>query len=287
MLAKVPVAEPRFSISTLEVEDENVWLTLMDGMECVGRMWLTDTGKQRFERWEGGKRYTKLPYQFVALWRPVDARAWRFQLPLDSATLTKEIPKPKLATSEPEEFIAESQYWPLDHYVHLGRPGEAPDCIEEVESRFLRALRTSFILERELRQVETLWPRPFLDAIKAIQEQYRSIKDTLKKRGIEADPEMFGWRLTDHDDYYADGSLDARPMRFSPTPRDVSDYEAGSHKAWLALMWKRDRHLFYGRADLPPLQWWMLADEQRVDESKIKERYRDALEMVFEKVRGR
>jgi hypothetical protein len=31
----------------------------------------------------------------------------------------------------------------------------------------------------------------------------------------------------------------------------------------------------------------MLADEQRVDESKIKERYRDALEMVFEKVRER
>jgi hypothetical protein len=151
----------------------------------------------------------------------------------------------------------------------------------------LRAIRTSFLLERETTHIETLWLKTWCDNIKAISERYRSLKEALKKKGFETNPDIPGWRPQDHDDYYADGALEARPMRFVPTPRDVSDYEAGTHKHWLSLIWKRDRGIFHCRAALPPIQWWAIADEQRLDESKIKERYRDALEMVFEKVRGR
>jgi hypothetical protein len=93
------------------------------------------------------------------------------------------------------------------------------------------------------------------------------------------------WRPEDEADYHIDSSeLEARPARFTPTPRDVSDYEAKTHRTWLALMWKRDQSIFHLRAHLPPFPWWAIADEQRVDEGKVKQRYQDVLVRVFEQV---
>ena len=92
---------------------------------------------------------------------------------------------------------------------------------------------------------------------------------------------------SDQDDYHIDTSeLEARPARFTPTPRDVSDYEAAIDQRWLAHVWKRDRHLYQARAMLPPIQWWGLADDARVDESVVKQRYRDGLKMIFAKVKA-
>ena len=281
MLAKAPVAAPRFSISTLDVEDEHIFLTLMDGGECVGRMFLTPAGKQRFERFEGGRRYTKIPYQYVSLWRPINVREWPFELPLATATLTPELERPRAAPKRVQGGDLEDD--PATRTdVHLGRPGEAPESVDEVEVRLLRAMRTRAVLERSPVLLETLWPKPFQDASKALSESLRAV---LRHYGHLNIP---GWRKEDYDDYHVDGSdLEAIPVRFKPTPRDVSDYEAKTDLDWLGRIWPRDRHIFYCRAELPPIQWWALADAERIDESEIKRRYRDALEMVFAKMKAR
>jgi hypothetical protein len=286
MLAKAPVPAPRFSISTLDVEDEHIWLTMTDGSEWVGRMLLTPAGKQRFEIFQGGRRYEKIPHQRVSLWRPIDQRKWLYELPEVTATLTKEIERPRAAPIlSPEVDFEDDGHIPPG--LHIGRAGEPPETVEEVKIRLIRTIRTRNVLEREVTPVETLWLPQWVAGIKVLQEQYRSRKALLKKRGSDANPEMRGWRPEDHDDYYADGALDALPARFTPEHRDVSDYEANTDKIWLELIWPKDRGLFHCRAQIPPLSWWALADAERLDESAIKDRYRGALERLFQKVKAR
>lgn len=281
MLAKAPVSPPRFSISTLDVEEEHIFLTLMDGGECVGRMLLTPAGKQRFERFEGGRRYTKIPYQFVSLWRPINVREWPFELPLATATLTPELERPRAAPKRVQGGDLEDAPCEVAGF-YLGRPDEPPESVSEVEVRLLRCIRTRNVLDRERNIVETLWLKPWQDAIKALNETLQAIKRHHGRIDIPT------WRKEDYDDYHVDGSeLEARPARFTPTHRDVSEYEAAIDIKWLDIVWKKDRHLFLARAELPPVQWWALADAERLDESAIKGRYRDALERLFQKVKAR
>lgn len=276
MLARVPY---RYPISTLDIEGQDVMLTVGD-QEVVGRLRMTNTGKQRFQvlQPQCRSKFEDLPRTaLVSLWRPLDDMIW-----------PQELPEPAIMTPEPEtrvdrtervrdgDFEGESTH---TSHIYLGRPGERPQSVLEVEHRIIRGLRTAAVIEREIISQDVLWPRPWLDEVKIRQKQLDV------QVGRNRDPVMKGWREQDYADYFVDRSaLNARPVRFEPTPRDVSDYEARTHFKWLQLIPAYDRWLFDARAKLPPLDWWQIADQERVEEHIIQERYKHALEMIFKRL---
>lgn len=270
MLAIVP---RRYPIATLDAEGLDVWLTVGE-RELVGQVRFTQSGKPRYQQRVNRKLLTDLPKQaVVSLWRPIDENVWPYELP-EPAVLTVEKVKQAPAVSEPEEAIAEGPGWPHPG-VRLGRPNEAPESVEEVEARLLRALRTKFQEERPDTTSETLWLRSLM------------VKAKVRHKELEASPTgvLVGFRKQDYDDFHVDRSdLRPIPVKWCPTPRDVSDYEAGIHTKWLGHVRKKDRWLFAARAKNPPMSWRQIAEEENEHEIETKRRYRDALKTILRMV---
>jgi hypothetical protein len=262
MLARVP---DRYPISTLDSDEHDVLLTVGD-VEMVGRLRLTATGKARFQIRKTRTSMEDLPREaLVALWRPMDVSTWPYELP-EAASITREQRSNRTESVRSGDLPAGVG---ADSHIYLGRPGEAPASQEETELRLIRCIRTRNVLERESYATQSLWPRPWLDEALIKHKQF----------ALSPSGKMAGWREDDYEDFFVDRSeLNARPARFAPTHRDVSDYEANIDKAWLNLIAAYDRWIFHARAKLPPLDWWQIADEERVDEHVIVERYGKALE---------
>ena len=264
----------RYRIASLDAEGLDVWLTV-GPHEIIGRVRFTASGKPRFQ-----ERITKTTLQdlakeaCVALWRPMDESTWPYELP-DPATLTKEIARPVPAPSEGEDAIPEGPGWPYSH-IRLGRPGEPPESVLEVEARLLRGLRTQHVLERDSQSAQTLWLRALMVDARVIEKRLKASRTG----------QLVGFRKSDYDDFYIDKSeLNARPVPFCPTPRDISDYEDKIVSRWLSYVPKRDRWYFAARSKLPPLSWRQIADEEREHEHVIKGRYRDALKAILRQVK--
>lgn len=272
MLARIP---PRYQISTLDWDDQDVFLTVGEE-EVIGRIRFTSTGKPRFQIRKSRTSFEDLPKQaLVALWRPLDMTRWPHELP-EAATLT---PNQDIAIAEPTEAAGGDFEDDGAHVagLYLGRPGETPGCLDETKVRLIRCIRTRSVIERQVILAEVYWPKPWLDEAQVRHKQ------------LAASPsnELVGWRKEDYDDVFVDISeLNARPARFVPTPRDVSDYEANIDREWLRMISKYDRWIFQARAKLPPFEWWQIADEVRLDEHVVREIYQDCLQTIFEKVRS-
>lgn len=271
MLAKIP---HHYRITTLNAEGLDVWLTV-GTHEIVGQVRYTASGKPRYQQRMSKKLLTDLPKQaVVSLWRPIEPSTWPYELP-EPATLTHERVRDVPVASEAEAFTEEGPGWPHPG-VRLGRAGEKPESVEEVEARLLRALRTAHLEERVDNSGETLWLRGLM------------VKAKVRQKELAASPtgKIIGFRPQDYDDFHVDRSeLNARPAPWCPTPRDVSDYEAGTHRTWLGHVRKKDRWLFGARAKNPPMSWRQIADEENEHEHEIKNRYREALRSILRKAR--
>jgi hypothetical protein len=274
-------SSPRYPIASLDVDDIDVLFTV-GSYEVVGRVRFTASGKPRYQQRVERKKLQDLPKHCrVSLWRPLPSAPWPFELP-DPAVLTREIPKTTLNTASPadEDAPEEGPGWPNPD-VRLGRPGEPPESIEEVEARLLRALRIQAKENRSGAKSEVLW-------LKCLQVEARVVEQHLiaSTRGGKQDPFVVGFRPEDYDQFHIvkDG-LHARPAPFMPTPRDVSDYEDGIVARWLGMVPRRDRWFFTARAKNPPLSWRQIADEEREYQHVVKGRYRDALKAILRKVR--
>ena len=270
MLAIVP---PRYPIATLDAESLDVWLTVGE-RELVGQVRFTQSGKPRYQQRVNRKVVTDIPKAaVVSLWRPIDPSLWPYELPED-AVLTREQRRELPPEPPASEAIAEGPGWPHPG-VRLGRAGEAPESIEEVEARLLRALRTQFQDERKGPTGETLWLRSLMAKAKVREKELASSRTG----------QIVGFRPEDYSDFHVDvSSLEARPVPWCPTPRDVSDYDAHVHTKWLSLISRKDRWLFAARAKNPPLSWRQIGEEEREREHEIKKRYQDALRLIMRKV---
>jgi hypothetical protein len=275
MLARVP---DRYPISTLDSDEHDVLLTVGE-VEMVGRVRFTNTGLPRYQIREG-KRLVDMPRKASAqLWRPVDVNTWPYELP-EPAWLTREQNKPVPAL----QMVPSGDYeddGDIPSGVYLGRPHEPPACVSEVKVRLIRCMRTRTVMEKDVRRVEKLWPQPWLDEATIKQKQL----EAQKRRRKDIEPVMFGWRESDYQDFYVDASgLNSLPARFKPTHRDVSDYEANIDQRWMAFIPAYDKWIFKARAEVPPAQWFQIADTEKVDEHVIVERYGKALERIFKRV---
>lgn len=266
-----------FRQDTLDLADEHVFLMLTTGQQVVGCLRLTATAKRRFEIFEGGRRYAKIDLRSVSLWRPVDILKWPYALP-DNAPLTKPFEWPVYPNDTAEVDAAEDgPGWPYPG-LHLGRPGEPPQSTQELEARLLRAIRTARVQEYEAVKVDVSWHPELVVASKLVEKQLEASRTR----------KLAKFRPEDYDDFHIDRSdLSAKPARFNPTPRDVSDYECGIVRTWLAHAYPRDRWIFKARSEAPPVPWWAIADEERCQPGDLRRRYRDALMRMFNGVGSR
>ena len=278
IIRKQQTLEPRYyPISSLDIEARDV-IIVVNSREVIGKARFTNSGKQRLEIKVGAMRYEDVPKTAqVSLWRPINESAWAEPLPA-TATLTRDLPPPPKPTTPVEEVVAEGPFWPHTHYVRLGKPGEWPETLDELEARLSRALRTQRVLEREVSYTNSAWPKPL-----QIEAQVRE-KMLVSSKGAAG--EYLKFRREDYDDFHIDKSeLNARPAPWSPEPRDVSDYESGRlPRAWMDLCPKRDRRIIAARSLKPPLAWWRIADEERMTEDEVQRRYWNALKTILKRV---
>lgn len=251
--------------------DETDVIIVVNDREFIGKMRLTNTGKRRFFVKVDHRNYEAVPSKaLIALWRPIDEAAWPDDLP-EAVALTREQPKRPHVISEeaPEPDIADATD------IVLRGPGERPASLDEVEHKLIRCLRTRAALEKDHIRRDVAWPRPWRDEAMIIEKELAS----------SISGEMRGWQRSDYDDFFVDRSaLHAKPARFQPTARDVSNIDAGEDRKWLSYLPTHEHWLFRARAKMPALDWWQIADGESVDEALIRERYKNCLRTIYRRV---
>lgn len=258
---------PRYRVSELYYDTEDLWLTVQD-REVKGRVRFTGAGKPRFRRYVSLRNTEDLAGSFEpSLWRPV--HVWPYELP-DTAGMTVEVvlPKPTVSPSLPPLHVGTGNYWPYPH-VTLGRPNEKPESSDEAEARYLRAIRTHWMMTKEQVDISCLWPRPWMI-------ESALIGKTLYACGRD---ELPWFRAGDKDDFHIDRSnLEARPVPFEPTPRDVSEWEFGRWINWRPVT---DAGLIESQAKNPPPSFSELADTLSTTVAAIARRYEAAKDELY------
>lgn len=258
---------PRYLVSILYHDTEDLWLTVQD-REVKGRVRFTRAGKPRFRRYVSLRNTEDLTGHFEpSLWRPVNH--WPYELP-DNAGMTVEIvrPKPTVSPPLPPLHVGTGDFWPHPQ-VHLGRPTDKPESADEAEARYLRMIRTHLLMTKVTHDSECSWPRPWMIEAALIGK-------TLHACGRD---ELPWFRPGDKNDFHIDlSSLEARPVPFEPTPRDVSEWELGRWVTWRPIT---DAGLIESQAQNPPPSFHELADTLSTTVSAIKRRYESAKEELY------
>jgi hypothetical protein len=269
------VGAERYGIGTLDLPGLDVWFSIA-GSEVRGYLFLTPSGRPRYRIYvtENGRRHTQdLPRSATPdLWRP--AVAWPEPLPAP-AVLTKPVawqsPPVPQRTAEPPEPVAG---WPYPN-LRLGRAGTPPKTVQEAEARILRAIRTRWVQERDtdLRGPTALWPKDLMVAAAVVEKNMRA-SPTRK---------LAGFRPEDYEQVFVDESdLRARPARWVPEPRDVSDYEwRPNGPLYWPVPWSK--HLFSRRSAMPVWTFGQIADDEGLSESEVIEIYAEACQTAFER----
>jgi len=270
---------PRYKVSELYYDTEDLWLSVYD-REVKGRVRFTGSGKPRFRRYVDRRHTEDIPkHATPTLWRPVDVRTWPYELP-EAARLVSEVVRP---TPAPSPQIAalhhgNGDFWPHAH-VRLGRPGEKPESADEAEARYLRAIRTHWQMTREREIVECVWPKPLLVKAQEV-EKFLKVMYEAKPRDREKLMRRCRLRSEDFGEFHIDTSkLEARPVPFKPTPRDISEWELGLWMDWQPVT---DPGLLESQARNPPPSFYELADTLRTTVDAIARRYKRAKEEVYQ-----
>lgn len=267
---------PRYPIEDLYHDTEDLWLTVYD-REVKGRVRFTGAGKRKYRRYVSLRHTEDLPkHAEPSLWRPFSE--WPYELP-DSARMTVEQvrPVPKISDPIPAIHLGKGDRWPHAH-VRLGRPNEKPECADEAEARYLRAVRTHWLMERVPFVADSVWPQPLI--VKA-QEIQKFIAAVAKSKNADREKVFarLGFRREDMNDFYVDESeLRARPVPFNPTPRDITEYELGR---WIEWRPTTDAGLIESQAQNPPPSFYELADTLSTTVAAIARRYESAKEELY------
>lgn len=266
---------PRYSVGELFYDTEDLWLTVYD-REVKGRVRFTGSGKARFRRYVDRRHTEDIPkHATPTLWRPVDPRTWPYELP-EAARLVSEVVStpPSHSPQIPPLHLGNGDFWPHPH-IRLGRPGEKPESADESEARYLRAVRTHWMLTKERQIVECLWAKPLLVKSQVV-EKVLLAAEKAKASDKEKLLKWLGFRPGDENDFHIDTSeLKARPVPFKPTPRDISEWELGR---WIEWRPTTDAGLIESQAHNPPPSFYELADTLSTTVSAIARRYESAKE---------
>lgn len=258
---------PRYSVGKLFYDTEDLWLTVYD-REVRGRVRFTGSGKARFRRYVDRRHTEDIPkHATPSLWRPFGD--WPYELP-EPAALVKEQVRPAPKISEPVSpiHLGTGDFWPHAH-VRLGRPTEKPECADEAEARYLRAVRTNMLMERVPTVHECVWPQPYVIESVLIVKTLAALKRD----------DLPWFRPGDRDDFFIDRSeLEARVVPFEPTPRDVTEWELGRWKSWRP---QTDAGLIESQAQNPPPSFYELADTLSTTVSAITRRYESAKDELY------
>jgi len=264
---------PRYSVGHLWYDTEDLWLTVYD-REVRGRVRFTGSGKARFRRYVDRRHTEDIPkHATPTLWRPVDPRTWPYELP-EAARLVSEVVRPAPTCSPQIAALhhGNGDFWPHAH-VRLGRPNEKPECADESEARYLRAVRTHDFMEYIPHIRECVWPQPLLVKAQEV-EKFLKVMYEAKPRDREKLVARCRLRSEDFGEFHIDTSkLEARPVPFKPTPRDVSEWELGR---WIDWRPTTDAGLIESQAHNPPPSFYELADTLRTTVSAIARRYESA-----------
>jgi len=257
----------RYPIEDLYYDTEDLWLTVYD-REVKGRVRFTGAGKRKYRRYVSLRHTEDLPkHATPTLWRPFSD--WPYELP-DPAALTVEQVRPAPKISEPISAIhlGNGDFWPHAH-VRLGRPNEKPECSDESEARYLRSVRTHWMMTKERVKVSSLWPKPWLTESALIQKTLHALKRD----------ELSWFHPGDRDDFHVDKSnLEARPVPFKPTPRDITEWELGR---WIDWRPTTDAGLIESQAQNPPPSFYELADTLNTTVAAVARRYEAAKEELY------
>ena len=269
---------PRYRVSELYYDTEDLWLTIYD-REVKGRVRFTGSGRPKFRRYVSLRHTEDIPkHARPTLWRPVSA--WPYELP-EPARMIGEIIHPEPKVSDPIEpiHLGNGDFWPHAH-VRLGRPNEKPECPDEAEARYLRAIRTHWLMTKVRVEVDCLWPRPLLTKSQEVEKTF-AIAERQSKTKEDRDKILrkLGFRREDENDFYIDTSeLKARPVPFKPTPRDISDWELGR---WIEWRPTTDAGLIESQAQNPPPSFYELAETLSTTVSAIERRYESAKQELY------
>lgn len=242
------------------------------GEDVVGWAIFTPSGEPR---WRVGslREYTKLPrHACVDAWRPIDEQQWPHPLP--EPVKMMEPPDWQSATPAHEPVSDDGESWWVNPDIRLGRAHEPPETVRECEARILRYLRTFDAMQIERsRGGSACWPPALLKAAREVEQMLRDART--------------GRLSFLRDEDYADINDEpqharSRPAPWRPTPRDVSEYEAGRVPRWIPQGGQR---LFAWRASRPPYSWAQIADVLRVPVEMVREDYEYQCERAFEKAK--
>ena len=263
----------RYSIATLTLDGLPVWFTTGGG-EVRGHLKTTRKGRRIYRVVLDRVNTVDLPdHATPSLWRPISADAWPEPLPAPAVVMVAPA-RPVPILSEPEAFVESGEGWPYPN-VRLGSAGEPPETERELEARILRALRTQDTMPQVIREKTTAWPGALIVRATAVREALRASRNGRLSYLTDAD----------HDDIYIDRSdLEARPARWSPTPRDVSDYAGNILRH--AARWSRvQRRIAHRRSLNPPHSWRQIADLESTDTTRIRQLYDSAMRLAWETAR--
>lgn len=265
-------AIPRYPVSELFEDTEDLWFAI--GMiEVKGRVRFTNSGKVRFRRYVDRRHTEDLPkHATPQLWRPANAETWPYDLPEPVRATGYIQPEPPAASPPvPSRHLGRGDFWPHPH-VRLGRPGEAPGSPDEAEARYLRAVRTHWLMTCEKRIDEVLWPGPWIVESQIIEKQLKAQKG---RHGL--------FRESDYDDFHIDLYVtDDKPEPFQPTPRDVSEWELGLWSKWTP---RTDGGLLDSQARMPPVSFYELAERIGTTVEALERRYESAKQELWERAR--
>lgn len=278
-------AIPRYPVSELYEDTEDLWFAI--GMiEVKGRVRFTNSGKVRFRRYVDRRHTEDLPkHATPQLWRPANAETWPYQLPEPVRATGYIQPEPPAASpAMPARHLGRGDFWPHAH-VRLGRPGEAPGSPDEAEARYLRAVRTHWLMTKERTIQQCVWPKPLLIAA----ENARQLLELADKTQVDAktrkkrDRLLLAMRPDDHDDFFIERYVvNDTPTPFQPTPRDVSEWELGLWSKWTP---KTDGGLLGSQARMPPLSFYELAERIGTTVEALERRYEAAKQELWERAR--
>lgn len=273
---------PRYKVSELFYDTEDLWLAVYD-REVRGRVRFTGSGKARFRRYVDRRHTEDIPkHAEPTLWRPIDPRTWPYELP-EAARLVSEVVRHPPTPSPPIPLLhlGSGDFWPHAH-VRLGRPNEKPECADEAEARYLRAVRTHRMLTKERQITECLWAKPLLVKSQVVEKVLISVEKA-KASDREKLLRWLGFRPGDENDFHIDTSeLKARPVPFKPTPRDISEWELGR---WIEWRPTTDAGLIESQAHNPPPSFYELADTLSSTVAAITRRYESAKEELYRRAR--
>lgn len=269
----------RYPISTLDIEGVVVWFTLWDH-EVLGFVKFTASGRPVYRTGPLSRSEDLPKHARPSLWRPVHPETWPDALP-EAAVVQSDVAwgadSPLPSKTAPEPNVRDLDRWPYPH-VTLGRAGDIPKSQDEAEARVLRALRAADALYRDHagHACEAAWPHDLLVSAAVLAKMLRASK-TGKLPWLTAD---------DYRDVHVDLSdLSAKPARWCPTRRDVSDLEWGCLD-WMRPLPRKFQQLFRWRSALPQYSFRQIGEMQDRSEDDVRSDYREACARVFQEARS-